>query len=135
MESTRPLTGSPASSAVTVAHVVYALHAVSLGIGAFTASTIVGAFLFGWPSLLAVILNYVKRSDARGTWVESHFNWQIRTFWYSLAAAVAITVISIPLAIVLIGFATWFIGIFVLGVWACYRIIRGWLRLKEGRPI
>ena len=57
------------------------------------------------------------------------------TFWYSLAAAVAITVISIPLAIVLIGFATWFIGIFVLGVWACYRIIRGWLRLKEGRPI
>lgn len=136
METTQPVAGAaPAPSVVTIAHVVYALHAVSLGVGAFTASTIVGAFLFGWPSLLAVILNYVKRSDARGTWVDSHFSWQIRTFWYSLAAAAAITLISIPLAIVLIGFATWFIGIFALGVWACYRIIRGWLRLREGRPI
>ncbi len=126
---------TPAPSVVTIAHIVYALHAVSLGIGAFTAATLVGQFLFGWPSLLAVILNYVKRSDARGTWVESHFTWQIRTFWISLAASIAIAVISLPLAIVLIGFATWFIGLFLLGLWASYRIIRGWLRLREGRPV
>jgi uncharacterized membrane protein len=136
METTQPVAGAaPAPSVVTIAHVVYALHAVSLGIGAFTAATLVGQFLFGWPSLLAVILNYVKRGDARGTWVESHFSWQIGTFWISLAASVALAVISIPLALVLIGFATWFIGLFVLGLWASYRIIRGWLRLRDGLPV
>ena len=61
---------------------IYALHAVSLAIGILGAASIVGAFLFGWPSIVAVILNYVKQSEARGTWLESHFRWQIRTFWF-----------------------------------------------------
>src|SRR5215210_7948593 len=61
---------------------IYALHAFSLLIGIIGAATIVGAFLLGWPSIIAVILNYVKRGDARGTWLESHFRWQIRTFWF-----------------------------------------------------
>ena len=133
MESTRPLTGSPASSAVTVAHVVYALHAVSLGIGAFTASTIVGAFLFGWPSLLAVILNYVKRSDARGTWVESHFNWQIRTFWFGLlwvSICLAFIVLTLGIGIIIAWLPLAFIT-----VWFIYRIVRGWLALNDRRPM
>ncbi len=74
----------PAPSLVTVAHLVYALHTLSLVIGAFGAATVVGAFVFGWPSIIAVIINYVKRGEARGTWLESHFRWQIRTFWYAL---------------------------------------------------
>jgi uncharacterized membrane protein len=45
---------------------------------------VLGSFLFGWPSIIAVIINYVKRSEARGTWLESHFDWQIRTFWFAL---------------------------------------------------
>ena len=69
---------------ITTLHVTYALHALGLAIGAFGASTVVGAFIFGWPSIIAVIINYVKRGDARGTWLESHFNWQIRTFWYAV---------------------------------------------------
>src|SRR5215510_10478097 len=85
MENTQPAAGAaPAPSVVTIANVVYALHAVSVAIGVFTAATVIGQFLFYWPSLLAVVLNYVKRSDARGTWLESHFSWQIRTFWYGL---------------------------------------------------
>ena len=48
------------------------------------AATVVGAFLTGWPSIIAVIVNYVKRSEARGTWLETHFRWQIRTFWFGL---------------------------------------------------
>jgi uncharacterized membrane protein len=72
---------SPDRGLVTVTHVVYALHALSLVIGAFDAAGIVGAFLFGWPSIIAVIINYVKRGEAKGTWLESHFAWQIRTFW------------------------------------------------------
>jgi uncharacterized membrane protein len=134
MDSTQPI-AAPAPSVVTVAHGVYALHAVSLGIGAFTAATVVGQFLFGWPSLLAVILNYVKRGEARGTWLESHFDWQINTFWISLAVSIAIAVVSFPLMFVLVGFATWFFGLFLLGMWASYRIIRGWLRLRDSKPV
>ena len=63
---------------------IYALHAFSLLIGIIGTATVIGAFLTGWPSLIAVILNYVKRGDVRGTWLESHFRWQIRTFWYGL---------------------------------------------------
>ena len=74
----------PDPSLLTVCHVTYALHALGLAIGAFGAATVVGSFLFGWPSIIAVIINYVKRSDARGTWLESHFTWQIRTFWFAM---------------------------------------------------
>jgi uncharacterized membrane protein len=63
---------------------IYALHAFSLLTGILGAATVVGAFLTGWPSLIGVILNYIKRNEARGTWLESHFRWQIRTFWYGL---------------------------------------------------
>ncbi len=123
------------SSLVTVCHVTYALHALGLAIGAFGASTIVGAFVFGWPSIIAVIINYVKRGDARGTWLESHFTWQIRTFWLALLWATAIFLVGLLLAIVVIGFAIWAIGLFVLGVWAIYRIAKGWLRLRDRVPV
>lgn len=125
----------PPPSLINVAHAVYGLHALSLVIGAFGAATIVGAFLFGWPSIVAVILNYVKRADARGTWLESHFRWQIRTFWFALAWAIVVAVVSALLAIVVIGFATWVVGLIALGIWAIYRIARGWLRLLERQPM
>jgi uncharacterized membrane protein len=125
----------PAPSLVTTAHIVYALHTLSLVIGAFGAATVVGAFLFGWPSIIAVIINYVKRSEARGTWLESHFRWQIRTFWFALLWALIVFVLSAVLAIVLIGFALWVVGLFVLGIWAIYRIARGWLALNDRRAL
>jgi uncharacterized membrane protein len=77
----------------------------------------------------------VKRSEARGTWLESHFRWQIRTFWFALLWAAIVFIVSAVLAVVVIGIATWIIGIVALGLWAIYRIVRGWLRLKDGRPI
>lgn len=125
----------PSPGLVNTAHLVYALHTVSLVIGAFGAATVIGAFLFGWPSIIAVIVNYVKRGEARGTWLESHFAWQIRTFWYALLWAVVVGVLGALFAIVVVGFAIWAIGLFALGVWAIYRIARGWLRLKDRRPM
>ena len=135
MSTHATVAGTPPQSLVTVTHVVYALHAVSLVIGAFGAASIVGAFLFGWPSIIAVIINYVKRSEARGTWLESHFRWQIRTFWYALAWAIAVALVSIPLAVILVGIATWIVGLFVLGLWAIYRVARGWMALAERRAL
>ena len=121
----------PEQGLVTVAHLVYALHTLSLLIGITTAATIVGAFVFGVPSIIAVVINYVKRGEARGTFLESHFRWQIRTFWYALLWCVIggvlfITLVGIPLAI----------GVFfAAGVWAIYRITRGWLALRDRKPM
>lgn len=120
---------------VRTTHIVYALHAIGLALGAFGAASVLGSFLFGWPSIIAVIINYVKRGEARGTWLESHFSWQIRTFWYALGWAVLVALVSIPLTLIVVGIATWAAGLFVLGVWAIYRIARGWLALNDHRPM
>lgn len=125
----------PDASLVTVTTVTYALHALGLAIGAFGTASVVGAFLFGWPSIIAVIINYVKRDEARGTWLESHFTWQIRTFWVTLAWALVIGAVGAVLAIVLVGFAIWMVGFFVLGLWAIYRIVRGWTALRDRRAV
>jgi uncharacterized membrane protein len=125
----------PDASLVTISHVTYALHALGLAIGAFGTSTVVGAFLFGWPSIIAVIINYVKRGEARGTWLESHFDWQIRTFWFAMLWACLIGLSGAMLAIVLVGFAIWAIGFIALGIWAIYRIARGWMALNARRVV
>lgn len=134
-EVTETIYREPDPSLVTITHVTYALHALGLAIGAFGASTVVGTFLFGWPSIIAVIVNYVKRGDARGTWLESHFNWQINTFWLAMAAACVVFVLGLLLVIVLVGFAIWAVGLFAIGCWAIYRIASGWLRLNDRRAI
>lgn len=122
--------GAPASL-ITIAQVIYGLHALSIFIGVTSAITIVGAFVFGLPSIVAVILNYVYRYDTRGTYLESHFRWQIRTFWFALlwifiAVMLFITLIGIPLA--------WALCIGA-GLWVIYRVARGWLALQDRKPM
>jgi uncharacterized membrane protein len=133
--NSRVMTVEADPALVRVAHLVYALHALGLALGAFGAATVLGSFLFGWPSIIAVIINYVKRSDVRGTWLESHFSWQIRTFWFALLWAVIVALVSLPLTVILVGIGTWVAGLFVLGVWAIYRIARGWIRLNDRQPM
>jgi uncharacterized membrane protein len=121
---------------VRTLHIVYGLHALGLAIGALGAASVVGSFLFGWPSIIAVIVSYMYRGDVRGTWLESHFDWAIRTFWVALAAAVVIALVSAPLVLLLgFGLLTWIVGMVVLGLWAIYRIARGWLRLNARQPM
>ena len=127
--NTQAMTVEAPATLVRTTHIVYALHALGLALGAFGAASVIGSFLFGWPSIIAVIVNYIYRRDARGTWLESHFDWQIRTFWYALAWAALVALVSIPLTLLIIGFGIWILGMLLLGVWAVYRIARGWLRL------
>jgi uncharacterized membrane protein len=135
MSATPPASATPSESLVNTAHLVYALHTLGLVIGAFGAASVVGSFLFGWPSIIAVIINYVKRSEVRGTWLDSHFSWQIRTFWWALLWAVIIGLVGITLTLVLIGIPILILGFFALAIWAIYRIARGWLRLKDRQPM
>ena len=131
-----PAVAAPADSLVTITHVVYALHTLGLVVGAFGTASVIGMFLFGWPSIIAVIINYVKRSDVRGTYLDSHFSWQIRTFWWAMLIAVTIAMVGFVLLPLLgFGLVIWWIGFMALGIWAIYRIARGWLALKDGRPM
>ena len=97
----------------TVTTVVYALQALG--------------FLWGLTAVVGVIINYVKREDARGTVYESHFDWQIRTFWWALAWLVVGVVLALLVVGVLVLFVAW--------IWMIYRVVKGWLKLIDGKPV
>lgn len=102
-----------ANSDKRVTTIVYALQAAS--------------FLFGVTFIVAVIINYVKKDDVRGTWLESHFRWQIRTFWFT----VFWTIIGVILTVIIVGFVI----LLVVAVWCIYRIVKGWLRLNDEKEM
>lgn len=85
------------------------------------------SFLFGITFLIGVIINYVKLDDVRGSWLESHFRWQIRTFWYS----VLWTVLGLATVVIFVGYAV----LFAAMVWLIYRIAKGWIYLLDGKPM
>ena len=122
-------------SLVTYTHVIYGLHALAALIGLTSAATVVGSFIFGLPSIIAVIMNYARRSAVRGTFLESHFRWQIRTFWFALLLAVIVAMITVPLMLVVVGFLLFPFGVALIGIWLLYRIARGWLALRDRRPM
>ena len=97
----------------TLTHVIYALHALS--------------FVFGITGFIAVIINYVKHSDVKGTWLESHFKWQIRTFWWGLLWGIV--------GIVALYFVIGILILLATGIWYIYRIIKGWLRLNDNHEM
>jgi len=101
------------ASLKTLATVIYALYALSL--------------FSGITAIVAIVLNYIKLDDAKGTWLESHFRWQIRTFWWS----VVWFVLGALTWIILVGWVV--LG--VAGVWFIYRIAKGWLNLNDGKPM
>ena len=116
---------------VRLTHLIYGLHSLAIVTGVLGSATIVFSFLCGIPSIIAVILNYAKRSETRGTFLESHFRWQIRTFWgalawWILAWVLFFTLIGIPIALLIFV---------VTGAWVIYRVARGWLALNERQPM
>lgn len=124
-------TPEPMSSVLTVAHIVYALHTFAIVVGIVGAATVIGSFVGSLPSLVAVLLNYIKRRDAYGTWVDSHYRWQIRTFWFALLWALIGWVFIFTIVGAVVGVPI----LIVLTLWLLYRIGRGWLRLRDRRPM
>ena len=93
--------------------IIYALYLASL--------------LVGVTWLVAIIMNYIKKDDVKGTWLESHFRWQIRTFWFSLLWGI----IGIVTTTIIVGF-------FVLianAIWFIYRMVKGLMRLSDNKPM
>ena len=128
-----PSLSTSAESSIGWTHLIYGLHAFSLITGIIGAATVIGAFLTGWPSIIAVILNYVKRSDVRGTWLESHFRWQIRTFWFGLLW-VALCGLFVVMTLG-IGILIAWLPLGLVAVWFIYRVARGWLALRDRKPM
>lgn len=127
---------APLPSVLTVANLVYALHTFAIVVGIAGTATVVGSFVGSIPSIAAVILNYARRGDARGTWLESHYRWQIRTFWYSLLWMFLAALVSAPLVLLFgLGILTFYLAATVVGAWVVYRVLRGWVALRGGRTM
>jgi uncharacterized membrane protein len=127
----KTLTPLPGQDLITLTHVMYALHAFSVLAGITTAAFVVTAFLTGWPSIIAVIINYVKRDSVRGTFLDSHFSWQLRTFWWALLWVVIAGVLIATFIGIVIGLPL----LVLVGLWVMYRIIRGWIALANRTPM
>jgi len=135
LSSAAVATRSPEPTLISYTHWMYALHALSALIGLSSAAFVATAFVFGLPSIIAIIMNYLKRGESSGTWLESHFAWQRRTFWFALLWVAIVSILSLPLFLILVGFFTFGVGIALIGLWVIYRVARGWLRLRDGQPI
>ena len=114
-----------------IVHVVYGLHAFALVTALFGAASILGSFIGTLPSIAAVILNYYKQASARGTWLESHFRWQIRTFWFALVWFI----VGWLMIFTLIGIVVGFVTLIAAGLWVLYRVARGWWVLGQGETM
>ncbi|MGH8619429.1 MAG: DUF4870 family protein [Burkholderiales bacterium] len=121
----------PTREQVMLTHLMYAMHLFSAVAGLSASVFIVTAFLSGWPSIIAVILNYIKRGDVAGTFLESHFRWQLRTFWVALLWVVLCLALVMTLIFIVVA---WPLAV-VVGLWVLYRLIRGWLALVDRKPL
>jgi uncharacterized membrane protein len=125
----------PLRGLVEYAHWIYGLHALAVAVALLGARSVALRFAFSLPSFVAVIMNYARRTEARGTWLESHFRWQLRTFWFAWLWIIVICIVAMPLLIIGVGFLLAELGLGLTGLWVMYRVGRGWLALREGIAI
>ena len=124
--------GQPPISAGLLAYALFGVAAVvALASSGFPAI----APLLGLVGIAGLIVAYVKRDDARGTWVASHFTWLIRTFWYSFLWGIVGWIVLIVFAIILIGIPIAFLIWGATSIWVIYRVIRGYLLFNDSKPI
>ncbi len=134
--SQSPDTAAPAGSPPIAATLLaYALFGVAAVVGLVSSGFHLIAPLMGIIGIAGVIVAYVKRADAAGTWVASHLRWLIRTFWYSLLWATIGWMVLLTLGLVLIGIPLAILIWCAASIWVLYRVIRGYLLFNESRPV
>ncbi len=126
---------APSASLMSTTLLIYTLYGIAAIAGLISSGFPLIAPFFGVLGIVAVIIAYVKRTDAAGTWLASHYRWLIRTFWFSMLWAALGMLILVMLGLILIGIPIAFGIWFAATIWIVYRIVRGYILFKEGKPI
>jgi len=116
---------------VSGALLAYALMGAAGAAGLLSSGISFIAPLFGLLGIAAVVICYVKRNDAQGSWVVSHYTWMIRTFWFSLLWSLIGWALVFTLVGIVIAIPLWL----VVSVWILYRVIRGYLYFKDSKVV
>jgi uncharacterized membrane protein len=127
--------GAPSPALISTTLVIYALFGVAAVAGLVSSGFPLIAPLTGVVGIIAIILAYVKRGDAAGTWLASHYRWLIRTFWYSLLWGMIGGVIFVLLAIILVGLVIGYAIWVATTIWVLYRLIRGYVLFNASQPV
>jgi len=136
MTDVTPPTAGLDAGLITYTHIIYGLYALSVLIGLTGPATVIGSYVFGLPSIIAVIMIYARRSDARNTWLETHLRWQLRTFWFAVLWMAVAAIVSAPLVLLFgLGIVTFYFAAVVIAAWIIYRVARGWIALRDKRAI
>lgn len=130
----QPASGGSAS-AVSAGVLAYALFGIAVIIAILSHGLPLISPLIGVLGIVAVIICYVKKGEAAGTWVASHFTWLIRTFWWSLLWAVVGWLVLLTLGLILVGIPIALAIWFAAGIWVVYRVVRGYLLFKDSKAI
>ena len=130
-----PAPGAPSSSLISVTLLVYALFGVAAVVGLVSSGFPLIAPLMGIGGIVGITIAYVKRSEATGTWLESHYRWLIRTFWFSLLWGAIGAVIFVLLLIIVIGVFIGYLIWVATTIWVLYRLVRGYMLFNESKPI
>ena len=130
-----PDAAAPSEPPISAALLAYALFGVAAVIAIISHGFPLSAPLMGLVGIVGVIVAYVKRDDARGTWVASHFRWLIRTFWYSFVWDVIGWLVLLTLGLILIGIPIAFVIWGATSLWVLYRVIRGYMLFKDNKPV
>jgi uncharacterized membrane protein len=130
-----PPVAAPSPALISMTLVIYALFGVAAVAGLASSGFPLIAPLMGIVGIIAIILAYVKRADAAGTWLASHYRWLIRTFWFSLLWGIVGAVIFVVFAIILIGLVVGYAIWVATTIWVLYRLIRGYVLFNASQPV
>jgi uncharacterized membrane protein len=135
MSDTQAPPSAPPSSLITTTLIVYALFGVAAVVGLASSGFPLIAPLGGLAGIVGIIMAYVKRSEASGTWLASHYRWLIRTFWFSLLWGVIGAIIFVLLALIIIGIIIGYAIWVATTIWVLYRLVRGYMLFNESKPV
>ena len=122
---------TPTESLTKIIYIIYALHIFSAFNGLLSPAFIITAFLTGWPSIIALVMSYVWRNDAEDTYLHTHFNWLISTFWSALIWLFVAWLLVVTMVGIVIGIPL----MLIVGLWVIYRLGKGFFALNDGRVV